>query len=308
MTGGYDDYDDGLFYWKLCDELSVVDAAILIIGENPSEQIDVFDAEEGVRRYNDDGSPKTKQRRDYANLQPVLKALRSAILSNRLRAKVSYPARGVYHYSPELSVMGEPVYHTVKLELGDSEEQTVVFDHLVSCKSAAALIHLGGPVEVARGADELWILKEPNWDQTTVAIDDLKAWLSERGLFPLFFFPSGVSDGFRDPSHPRYSAKLATAVAAWEKVDRAAKRKSVKQSLSEWVVSNGTQFGLGNSDGVVSQTAAEEVARIANWQTSGGATPTSVELDDDDTNEPMEIDNFEKIQPSKGDLDSDIPF
>ena len=75
--------EDPLFYWKLCDELSVVDAAILIIGENPSQHVELWDHEGNVRIYDEQGVPKTKQRQDYDDLKPVLKALRAAILGNR---------------------------------------------------------------------------------------------------------------------------------------------------------------------------------------------------------------------------------
>lgn len=294
-----------LFYWKLCDELSVVDAAILIIGENPSQHVELWDQEDNVRIYDEHGVPKTKQRQDYDDLKPVLKALRAAILGNRLRAKISYPARGVKNYSPDLSIMGEPVYHTVKLELDPYQEERVEFDHLVSCQSGEGRLHIGGPIQVARGADELWVFKEPNWEQTTVEVDDLKRWLNGRGIRPRFFFPNSSTGGLDDKTGPRYSPKLACAVAAWQAVLKQQKNKSVKESLAMWVQANGVQFGLGDETGLVPKKAVDEISTVANWNTKGGATPTYIE---DETEFPEAVDNFDSAIQGNEDDGSEIPF
>ncbi len=297
--------DDPLFYWKLCDELSVVDAAILIIGENPSQNVEVWDYKDNVRIYDKHGVPKTKQRRDYVELKPVMAALRTAILGNRLRAKISYPARGVKHDKPDLSILGEPVYHTVKLELGEHQEERVEFDHLVRCQSGEGRLHVGGPIDVVKGADELWVIKEPNWEQTTVEVDDLKHWLSGRGIRPRFFFPNSTTGGFDDKNGPRYSPKLACAVAAWQAVLRQQKNKSVKESLALWVQANGVQFGLGDESGLVPKKALDEISTVANWNTRGGATPTYIE---DEAPVPEAVDNFDSAVQGNEDDDDEIPF
>lgn len=73
--------------------------------------------------------------------------------------------------------------------------------------------------------------------------------------------------------------------------------------MAEWIISNGVQFGLGNDEGVVSPTVAEEIAKVANWQTSGGATPTT-QLEDDNQKEDLgPIGNFKEIK----DID-EMPF
>ncbi len=297
--------DDPLFYWKLCDELSVVDAAILIIGENPSQNVEVWDHKDNVRIYDEHGVPKTEQRRDYDELKPVLAALRTAILGNRLRAKISYPARGVKPDKPDLSILGEPVYHTVKLELGEHQEERVEFDHLVRCQSGEGRLHVGGPIDVVKGADELWVIKEPNWEQTTVEVEELKRWLSGRGIRPRFFFPNSTTGDFDDKNGPRYSPKLACAVAAWQAVLRQQKNKSVKESLALWVQANGVQFGLGDEAGLVPKKAVDEISTVANWNTRGGATPTYIE---DEAPVPEAVDNFDSAVQSNEDDDDEIPF
>ena len=166
---------------------------------------------------------------------------------------------------------------------------------------------------------KLYILKEPDWHLTTVEIDDLRAWFRTKGMAPRFFFPEVMAEGFKDPNHARYSAKLATAVAAWETVKSATKGNSVKQTLTAWIVSNGVKYGLGGEQEVVSNSIAEEIATIANWRTGGGATPTSGEVDETKGEVVTEIQNFEEIASSASDYgggyssfsaddDSDIPF
>jgi hypothetical protein len=41
---------DSLDYWRLCDEVSVVQAALLIVGEDPSESQDYIDNWEAGNR------------------------------------------------------------------------------------------------------------------------------------------------------------------------------------------------------------------------------------------------------------------
>jgi hypothetical protein len=43
---GNNESRDPLFFWRLSDELSVIDAAILIIGEDPAREMEIYD--EGI--------------------------------------------------------------------------------------------------------------------------------------------------------------------------------------------------------------------------------------------------------------------
>lgn len=114
-----------------------------------------------------------------------------------------------------------------------------------------------------------------------IYVDELKKWMEEKNFFPPFFFPDGVTaEGFRDKRHPRYSAKLACAVSAWEAVHTPARNKSPKQTIEAWVAENGMQFGLSHEDGVISKTAIEEIAKVVNWDTKGGANRTGGEAID----------------------------
>jgi len=78
---------------------------------------------------------------------------------------------------------------------------------------------------------------------------------------------------------PNYSPKLAAAVEAWKAVSAAPELrhgKSVKQAIVIWLRQHANEFGLSKEDGSPNEQGIEEVAKIANWDTKGGApkTPT----------------------------------
>jgi hypothetical protein len=83
---------------------------------------------------------------------------------------------------------------------------------------------------------------------------------------------------YLDPSHPRYSPKLAAAVRAWEAVsgdDAATQGISVKKALETWLRLNAQKYGLVNA-GKPNEYGIAEVAKVANWSTKGGAPKTPV--------------------------------
>jgi hypothetical protein len=112
-----------------------------------------------------------------------------------------------------------------------------------------------------------------------IEVDSLREWLAGRGLKSGFFFPDKYDLGdYLNPRHPRYAPKLAAAVLAWQATgDKAATSgKSPKQALMKWLRGHAADFGMTDDDGAPSETAIEEVAKVANWQPVGGApkTPT----------------------------------
>lgn len=244
-----------------------------------------------------------------AHFRAVFKALRNAILSNKLRAKIVNLGR-----EPEYSNNYSDNYFRIP---PDNDEDERHYGFAVSRGIPTVFSNSDSILNTSASQEDrvLYILKEPDWQQTTIEIDDLKRWFTSRGVAPAFFFPEGIADGFRDRAHPRYSAKLATAVAAWEAVKTPAKNKSPKQTLTDWIIGNGVRFDLSNEDGVVSPTVAEEVAKVANWKTGGGANPTNPELEEPDASIEAAIQNFEKVATKnpyageKGDDDDcDMPF
>lgn len=78
---------------------------------------------------------------------------------------------------------------------------------------------------------------------------------------------------YLDPNHPRFSAKLAAAVRAWEAVSES-NGKSIKAELESWLLQHASELGLVKSSGEINQLGIEEVAKVANWQVTGGAPKT----------------------------------
>jgi hypothetical protein len=202
---------DPLDYWRLCDELSVVQAALLIVGKDPSK----------LQHRIENMPPENRP----AGYDAATAALVNAINRQRLPA------------------------------------------HVVVTK------------------DEMqWPTGEPDWYRTTIAVEDLCTWLRSRGIKTGFFFPDSQADpDYLSEFHASYSPKLAAAIESWKAVsadDQLRRGKSVKQALIVWLRQHANEFGLTKEDGNPNEQGIEDVAKIANWDTKGGApkTPGSEEL------------------------------
>lgn len=112
-----------------------------------------------------------------------------------------------------------------------------------------------------------------DYHHSKVELESLREWLGKKGYHSSFLTPVAVRpSGFRDPGHPRYAPKLAAVVEAWEQFDENSKRPGTpKQKLVVWLRENASRFGLTNEDGYPSETAITELAKVANWETRGGA-------------------------------------
>jgi hypothetical protein len=119
---------------------------------------------------------------------------------------------------------------------------------------------------------------EPSWHLTTISVEDLRVWLRSRGINTGFFFPEPQADpDYLSQFHDNYSPKLAAAIEAWKAVssdDQLRRGKSVKQAVIVWLRQHANEFGLTKEDGNPNEQGIEEVAKIANWDTKGGAPKT----------------------------------
>jgi hypothetical protein len=82
---------------------------------------------------------------------------------------------------------------------------------------------------------------------------------------------------YLDHFHAHYAPKLAAAVEAWKAISndpQLRSGKSVKQALVVWLRQHANDFDLTKSDGNPNEQGIEEVAKIANWDTKGGAPRT----------------------------------
>jgi len=207
---------DEFDYWRLCDELSVSQAAQLIIGVRPGE----VEAMESVGK---ELLPRSLAAYK-TNIEAAESAVGNALLGRRLAGQIRYQ-----------------VDHN--------------WDNISECM-------------VEQETDR------PDWERSTVLVEDLKQWLWSRGLRTGFFFPDETHNpDYLNPNHPRYAPKLAAAVRAWLAVSDP-QGKSPKQALTKWLRENAAEFGLSDEDGNPNQTGIEEAAKVANWQPGGGAPKT----------------------------------
>ncbi|AGG73073.1 hypothetical protein [Sinorhizobium meliloti] len=266
--------------WKLADELSVLDAAILITGNDPSAKHTVHDLEV-------DMSYLEQTTTGHKGFDAAFNALRSAILANKLRARVVFPVD-------------------------------------VDPSRLSAVVRAGWPISELSGqllsqcADAVILQREPDWKQTTVEVEELKRWLRSRNSRPPFFFPlndiqpkprAKVRD-YMDPSHLRYSGKLACAVAAWEALSDLPENRPTIQAIRDWVTRHGERYRVG-SGGKVPKNALEQIAKVVNWKLAGGAPKTGGQVSGKPTQDPHgtaeSVPQKQKMQPFDGE-DEEPPF
>jgi hypothetical protein len=217
---------ESMDYWRLCDELSVIQAALLIADTDPSTD------HAYVEGWNVENRP--------AGYEAAKTAIVNAISGKRLPASIRYSIRYPDHHKDE----------------PNSDETISQDEH----------------------GNVLYAKRQPDLILTTVRVEDLRAWLSSRGLKTGFFFPDSVSKpNYLDATHPNYAPKLAAAIEAWVAITSTpelTKAKSVKQALLIWLRSQAGRFGLIKDDGNPNESGIEEVAKVANWETKGGAPKT----------------------------------
>jgi hypothetical protein len=141
---------------------------------------------------------------------------------------------------------------------------------------------------------------------TKITRQELDKFFRDRDVQGHFF---GGSDAFVPNTGPLgpMPAKLRAAIAAWEAFaanPTMVGRHSPKQALTNWLTERASEFGLVNKDGRPNTSGIEEVAKVANWKPTGGATPTP---------EPQPRVDFipgisDPVEPEEFDLDDTSPF
>jgi hypothetical protein len=211
---------ESLDYWRKCEQLSVVQAAQLIVGMDPTPK------------------PNAPSWRNEPpdSYHAILAALREAILSGRLKATIRRdPKRSFSEIPPD----------------------------------AMAQFEEGGIQRLYRVC--------PDWHGTLIEVTNLCEWLVQRRIPSEFFFPDGLPNAdYLNRSDPFFSPKLYAAIAAWMaiKADPTLIRGSAKKALTTWLKTNAAQHGLLKEDGEPNTEAIEYIAKVANWDTKGGAPKT----------------------------------
>lgn len=143
--------------------------------------------------------------------------------------------------------------------------------------------------------------------KTFVSVDDLKRWLTSKGHTEGYFFAEQADAApYLDPSHERYAPKLAAAVRVWMAFDPDQNLPGTpKQRMQKWLRLHATEFGLTSENGSPAERSIEEIARISNWATSGGA-PKAIQMQETKALE-IEVKQLKAIDFSQ-DFDDEIPF
>jgi hypothetical protein len=199
-----------LDYWQLVDQLNIIQAALLVCGENPSSN----------QSYVEDWDPENRP----SGYEAAKAAISAALMHGAIDGK------------------------------------WVRFVEQV-------------PMRFVDGEDEYSIDLVTSW----VEVASLRSWLEKKGFSAEFFDRRVVgAPEYLDPKHPRYAPKLAAAVEAWLALEDASliERKSVKQALVKWLEMNAAKLSLSDEKGKMNTTGIDEIAKVANWQPSGGAPKT----------------------------------
>ena len=233
---------DWMKHWRLSADLSVVHAALLMAGIDPSSEVGA----------NCDGWKTSEQPPAFVAAKA---ALTTAIMNGRLEAK---SRRSAWHRGWD----EEP-------EEGESVVRAEVYpDHSAEAESPGASGHSPALITKLR---KVVYRATPDWNLTTVDVETLRDWLSARGIRNGFFFPQAKQatdlPPYLDKNHPRYAPWLAAAVLAWLHAAPIAGR-SVKAGLVQWLRKHAAEFSL-------SASGISDCSKVANWGRAGGAPKSS---------------------------------
>lgn len=239
---------------RLCDDFSVIDAAILIADGDPYLTETYLSGDE-----NGDVEELTRKVIWQQNgVEAAFKSLSSAVLHGRIQANVKI--RAVVESNIPDDILFEP--------LGPRQVAVPIKGNILE---QLARLKAGGEVHW----NELRLETVPDWDLTTVNVTDLKVWLTARNLRPSFFFDDAEPQqpDFLDLGHAFFAPELALAVTAWQTVVADPLRaRSPKAMIQDWLEKSGQAHWKG--DEPLSNAAKERISTLINWERRGGAPRT----------------------------------
>jgi hypothetical protein len=236
-----------LDYWRLCEELNIVQAALLVVGEDP------YCAE-----YTEEQEVQNRPKGYEAAKTAICGGLKNFVRYEKEVSEFHQRGGDFYHEYDHLKGMMLDEEQDLKSLLNRAISGTLMEqeDYDTDCIYRG---YIKGSVDPYR---------------SMVNVESLKQWLRLKGFTTGFFLPEVIATmDFLDPLNPRYAPKLAASVKAWQAVTDAGK-KSPKQALDKWLREHAVEFGLTNEDGNPVANAIEECSKVANWNTKGGATKT----------------------------------
>mgnify|MGYP000202666331 CR=1 FL=1 len=231
--------------WNLADTLTIIQAAALIAEVDPNSV-----------RFNAEGVHGTTDSTNGRSVKTAYEALKNAVLSNKLNAKIIHDSRPI----------------------DQSDTQTLVdMMELEGYANPCFDILAKGDEHVNNG---YFVKSNPNWEKSSITVDDLRAWLLSRGYSTGFFFQNKTTEpDYFNKNSPYYAPKLAAAIRAWEAISTdekySANGKTVKQNLMNWLIAHASEYDLIKDDGDINNEAIEnQLSKVANWNDKGGASKT----------------------------------
>ncbi len=249
-------------FWALHDELRVVDAAALVAGIEPTA-VYWQELEPGVSQPKPGAIDGNRSDEGIREIETVLSAITNAIRSGKLPATLRYSARehGYVDAMADIDAQELEPFGGFPLRGTTAEEDEEFYES---------------------GKNSFFYKPFPDWFETTVARDDLVAWLESR-RFPVPFFgtEADAEPAYLNPEHPRYSAKLAAAVRVWEALEDEdlIGPKTPKAAATDWLESRYSELGLvwenpETGKRAMNREGIKQIVAVVNWKTKGGATPT----------------------------------
>jgi hypothetical protein len=241
---------DEFDYWRLCDELNATQAGALIVGASPA-RVRCEQKTHYLSATADDSTPSA----ETPLFQAAFSAIKNAIGAGTLKATVRHSAREYGEIDAQSDIDHAEIFDIYKEGSTAGEDEVYVSEH--SC----------------------FYKPFPDWELTTISVEDLRRWLASRGLSKGFFFPEEKENqpGYLDEKHPCYAPKLAAAIRAWESVtsnQEQLRGKTPKAALMKWLNQNAASYQLTKDDGTPNSQGVEEAAKVANWKREGGASKT----------------------------------
>lgn len=249
---------DGMEHWRWCDRLSVIEAAMLAAEIDPAVFVLIGNPLESECCFRE--IENTANHIRSPTFVAVFQSLRRAILAGDLPVAFKYSMRQIPSaswFSPDESD---------RMREGEQRLPEVL---IVSSKQLLA------PGKHIDPDDEILFQEEPDWQETTVATDNLRAWMESKGRTPAFFFPpkdTVAQDDFMDPNHDHFAPELALAVKAWRALASVQKTPGgVRATIEKWIEANPNEWGPLDCSGTDPKA---RIATVANWNKGGGASRT----------------------------------
>lgn len=232
-------------YWRLNEDFSLPEVAMLMLGINPQDLERLYSYQKKIDQFREDQNASDAGfdvdlvqpcKPDYdkdptewkERYELVLKTLSKAILCGRLKAE-----KKMVTVQDWDSSMGECNYE--------------------------------------KDTDEIDV------EKTMVHLEDLQDWLKSRGICTGFFFLDSKTSAipeYLNPNHDCYAPKLAAAVSAWLAVTgnpELQKNKNPKPAIDIWLRKNADMYGLTKDDGNPNELGIKEISKVANWKFSGAS-------------------------------------